>query len=391
MSGAAEIARHLRPGCRVAVADGSGAPIGLAADLTAAATEVGGVNLLLGWCFAPPADLDDAEAFPEIRTIMGGYALRRPIAAGRVHYVPARISAVPGLLAGPLRPDVLVAALRPGRRGGYAFGSEVAWMRAAVDAGATVLAEVNPALPAADAEEELPADRVIVVAEADRPPHRTEPAAIDDDARAIGERVAALIREGACIQVGPGKIAEAAVAALDVPVAVDSGVIVDTVVDLAERGLLLGDPVATYLVGTDRLYEWADGRPLLRRVEHTHDPSRLTGRSLVAINTALQIDAYGSVNVERVGGQTIGGVGGHGDYAAAAARAAAGLSIIALPTTRGGEPTLVEQLDAPASTGYADVDVVVTERGVADLRGLDAQERRRAIAALWGDDPGPAP
>ena len=277
MSASEQIARHLRRGCRVAVADGSGAPVGLAAELTGAAAEVGGVELVLGWCFAAPADLDDQPAFQDIRAIMGGYALRRGIAAGRVHYVPARISAVPGLLAGRLRPDVLVAALRPGRRGGYAFGSEVSWMSAAIDAGATVLAEVNHALPEASAEDELPPERVVVVAETERPPHRTEPARLDDDARAIGARVAGLVPEGARIQFGPGKIGEAAVAALEVPVAVDSGVINDSVVDLAERGLLIGDPVATYLVGTQRLYDWADGRALLRRVEHTHDPSRLSG------------------------------------------------------------------------------------------------------------------
>jgi acyl-CoA hydrolase len=281
-----------------------------------------------------------------------------------------------------LRPDVVVAALRPGRRG-FAYGSEVAWLPAAVGAGATVLAEVNHGLPAASGEPELPRDQVVVIAEVDRPPHQVAPAQMDDDMHTIGRHVASLIPAGSAIQFGPGKIAEAAIAALDVPVHVDSGVISEPVVDLEDRGLLLGDPTGTYLVGSDRLYRWADKRPVLRRIEHTHDMTRLSCRPIVAINTALEVDRAGSVNVERIGGQTLGGVGGHADYAAAAARAPTGLSVLALPTVRGGATTLVDALSAPASTAYADIDVMVTEHGIADLRTLDPQERTAAIAQLW--------
>ena len=376
------IARYLRPGCRVAIADGSGAPIGLSGPLTDAAQQVGGVQLLVGWCFAPPVDLANEVAFPDIRTVMGGYALRKSIAAGRVHYLPARISAIPALLAGPLRPDVVVLALRPGERG-WAFGSEISWMRAAIDSGATVLAEINHGLPRSSGDDEVPIDEAIVVSEVDRRPHVLPPAAVDDDAVAIGHLIAGYIPDGATIQFGPGKIGEAAIAAVDVSVNVDSGVVSDPVVDLDVRGLLLGEPTATYLVGSERLYDWADGRPILHRIEQTHDMSRLMAQPLVAINTALEIDAFGSVNVEKVGGQTLAGIGGHGDYATAASRAPQGLSIIALPTSRAGQRTLVDTLSAPVSTSYADVDVVITERGAADVRGLDPQERAAAICSLW--------
>jgi hypothetical protein len=94
---------------------GSGAAAGLSAVPTAAARAAGGVELVLGWCFEPPVDLDDDAAFPTIRTFMGGYALRRPISAGRVSYFPARAGGLPALLAGPLRPDVVVLAARPTR------------------------------------------------------------------------------------------------------------------------------------------------------------------------------------------------------------------------------------------------------------------------------------
>lgn len=183
--------------------------------------------------------------------------------------------------------------------------------------------------------------------------------------------------------MGPGKITAAALAALTEPVRVRTGVIDDAVVDLDERGLLLDTPETAYVTGTSRLYAWADGRPLARRVEYTHDVTRLSALPFFAINTALEIDYYGQVNVERIGDDPVGGVGGHGDFALAASRSHRGLSIIALPRERGGHVTLVDHLDVPASTAFPDVDIVVCEAGQADLRGLTAAQRRAALTSLW--------
>jgi acyl-CoA hydrolase len=165
------------------------------------------------------------------------------------------------------------------------------------------------------------------------------------------------------VQFGPGGVGDASLRALEVPVHVDSGIVGDAVIDLEARGLLAGPPLATYLAGTPAVYAWADGRPILARVEHTHDPRRLADKTLVAINTALEVDAVGQVNVEGFGGDVIAGVGGHPDFAGAATRSATGLSVVALPTVRGGRPTLV---------------------GTADLRGLDDRERAAALRAIWG-------
>jgi acyl-CoA hydrolase len=103
----------------------------------------------------------------------------------------------------------------------------------------------------------------------------------------------------------------------------------------------------------------------------------------VAVHTALQLDLDGQLNVESVAGSAVAGIGGQPDYAYAAGRSADGLSVVAVPTARGRHLTLVEHLEAPASTASHDIDVIVTELGVADLRGLDRADRRRAIAALW--------
>jgi acyl-CoA hydrolase len=116
----------------------------------------------------------------------------------------------------------------------------------------------------------------------------------------------------------------------------------------------------------------------------THDPGRLAARDLVTVNTALQIDLLGQVNVESVSGRLVAGIGGHSDYAAAGSRSRRGLSVIALASSHRGRSTLVERLRTPVSTRRSSVDVVVTERGCADLRGRSDAERAHLIAALFG-------
>jgi acyl-CoA hydrolase len=380
-----ELAALIEPGATVAVADGAGMPLAVLGELSDAARVVGGVRLVLGWC---PGVLDglDPSAFADVRAMMGGYGLRRLIDAGSIDYLPVRLGAAPALVRDVLRPDLLVASVVP-VPGGFRFGTEASWLRTAVDGGAVVAAVVRPELACADAGQPLPADRVVVVGEDGSGPTEVAWGRPVDIHRCIAERVAALIPPGARLQYGPGAVGTAIVDALRRPVHVDTGMITDAVVALDRRGLLLGLPVGPFLGGSSQLYGWADGRPMLRGLEVTHHPGRLTsGPPLIAVNTALEIDLDGQVNVERIGESAVAGIGGHPDYTFAASGAPGGLSIIALPSVHGGRSTLVERISAPATTPSHDVDVIVTELGVADLRGLGRRERRRAIGRLWGCD-----
>jgi len=378
---AAQIADLVRPGMTVAVGDGFGAPRAVSAELSRAAARAGGVRLILGW--VPRADPDlDFTAFAEVWTVMPGWGLRDGVAAGLVRFPPVRLSAVPALLHGPWRPDLLVASLVP-VGGGYAFGSEVSWQRAAIGAGATVAAVISRGAPRADAGEPLDRDRVVVVGEEKEPPGVLRDTLPGPEHQEIARRVASLIPEGIRLQVGPGPVGDALLRWLTVPVTIDSGLLPDSVAGLARRGLLIGDPVATYLAGGPRLYEWADGRPVLHPIEYTHDLGRLSAGPFIAVNTAVEIDVDGQVNVEGTATAVLGGIGGHADYAAAAARSIGGLSIIAVTIRHNGKPTLVSQLSRPVSTPSQDVDMVVTERGEADLRGLSRPERHKALRALW--------
>lgn len=382
---ARRIREFLRRDCLVAIADGAGLPIGLGRALARAAADVGGVRLVIGWSFEAPVAVD-SPAFTDIRILVGGYGLRQATRQPHVHYVPARLSSIPALLHTALRPDVLLAGVRP-VEGGVGFGTEVSWMRAVVDLGIPILAELNHGLPAAASCGPLPTDQVTVVAEVDRPPLVLDEPKRSTEADAIADHIAPYLTSESVVQYGPGVIGDAVIRGMKVPVRVHSGLVTDAVMDLERRGLLLGDPVAAYVAGTPPLYAWSDGRAIATRIERTHDLTYISDLPFFAINTALEIDLTGQVNVEGFGDNVIAGVGGHPDFAVGGGRALHGMSIAAVTTRRGRHRTLVEELSAPASTARCDVDLVVTERGAADLRGLDDAERRGALIDLWDFDP----
>ncbi len=381
MSENSTLSALLREQMTVAIGDGFGAPRSVSRALSAAAARLAGMRLILGW--VPVADPElDFGAFADVRTFMPGWGLRRAVDAGLVAFAPARMSAAPALLHGPWRPDLLVATVvRSGR--GFRFSTEVSWQRAAIAAGARVAAVISDAAPCADAGEPLSGDQVITIGTTSvAPPAMPEPAPGPAHG-AIAALIAPLIPAGARLQVGPSPIATALLRALAVPVRIDSGLLPGAVTELDARGLLAAEPVAAYLAGGPGLYAWADGRPLLHPIEYTHDLGRLSAEPLFAVNTAVEIDLDGQVNVEGTAASVLGGIGGHPDFAAAAARSAGGLSIVAVTSAHRGRPTLVTRLSRPVSTPAHDVDVVVTERGLADLRGRSRPERRRALAGLW--------
>lgn len=375
------ILNHVPPGGRVALGDGAGAAVEAVAGVVAAAEHLGDLEVVCGWCLG---DTWAALDHPAIRltTFMGGYGMRALLKRGRARYLPLRLGSLPAAFHNALRSDLVVVS---GRSAGlrWAPGTEVCWTAAAMDAGAHVVLVDNPDLPLGAAPGHRP-ERVVAEVVSQHHAVQVPELPVDDVSAAIGERVAALVPEGAPLQYGPGAVGRAVLTSLLRPVRVWSGVVTDAVVDLDERGLLRGSTVATYAVGTDRLYDWMNDRRVLTRVERSHDITALADAGIWAINTALEIDLAGQVNVERIGDDVIAGVGGHADFAMAGARSVRGASVIALPSHRGGRPTLVERLEVPTSTTRSDVDLVLTEHGSVDLRGLDDHERARALASLWG-------
>jgi hypothetical protein len=354
----------------------------IGSTLSAVAREVGSVRLVVGWQPVPMDGLDP-DAFGDVIALMPGWGVRDLLRNPRARFLPTRLAAIPALLADVLRPEVLITRLVR-RDGLLQFGTEVSWQRAAMDCGARTFAVVDTGAPAASGEPPMgPSDVEVLgtVAGGTVCMPQREPEPIHD---ALADRVLQFVPEGARLQYGPGQLGIALLRRALVPMQIDTGMLTDGVIDLDRRGLLAGTPSATYLFGSEALYEWADGRPILRGLHYTHDFTRLSrGAPLVAVNTAIELDPYGQLNVEGVGDKVIGGIGGHPDYCAAARMSKGGLSIIAVPTRTNGRSPLVEQLSRPASTPAHDVDVIVTESGHADLRGADWAQRRHLITELF--------
>ncbi len=371
----------------VALGDGVGAPrcaedgTSVCAELSTWAEEVGDIRLVLGWLTAPLGI--DANAFAEVVALMPGWGVRDVLTSPAARFAPTRLSGIAALLSGALRPDVLLTRVVE-RDGALHFSTEVSWQRAVVDAGVPVLAIVDGNAPKADAGPPLDAAAVQVIAHSVDGPLQFPSPAPEPVHEALADAVLAFVPENARLQYGPGQLGSALLMRAKTRLQIDTGLLTDAVVDLDRRGLLIDMPSATYLFGTEMLYDWADGKPILRGIDYTHDITRLSrGTPLVAVNTAIEIDPFGQVNVEGVGEKIVGGIGGHPDYCAAARISSAGLSIIAVPTAVKGRSPLVERLSRPVSTPAYDVDLIVTESGHADLRGADWPARERLIAALF--------
>lgn len=382
------LAQTLRPGMTVALGDGVGALRTLddgsqvAAVISAASRESGRVRLVLGWLAAPPDGLEP-DAFGDIVALMPGWGVRDVLRAPTARFLPTSVAAMPTLLSGPLRPDLLITRLAA-RDGALRFSTEVSWQRQLIDAGVPTLAIVDESAPAADAGKPLSDSDVRVVGRTSDGPLQLPAKPPEPIHEALADMVLKLVPDGARLQYGPGQLGTALLSRTTKPLHIDTGLLTDAVVDLDRRGLLVGTPSATYLLGSEALYRWADGRPILHGIDHTHDYSRLSrGEPFVAVNTAIEIDPYGQVNVEGIGDKVVGGIGGHPDYSRAARMSPRGLSIIAVPSKVGGRNVLVEQLTRPASTSAHDIDVIVTENGHVDLRCADWSQRQKLITEIF--------
>jgi acyl-CoA hydrolase len=384
----AALRKFLCPGMTLALGDGVGAlrcldnGASVGAAVSAAAREVGSVRLVLGWLPAPVDGLDTG-AFAEVIALMPGWGVREVLHSPSARFLPTRLAAIPSLLTDALRPDVLLTRLVL-REGSLQFGTEVSWQDAVIDSAAKIFAVIDTNTPAAGAVPVPNPSTIEVLGTVDGglielPERKPEPIH-----EALADQVLRCVPEGVRLQYGPGQLGTALLQRTRMPLHIDTGLLTDAVVDLDRRGLLAGMPSATYLLGSKVLYDWADGRPILRGIDHTHDLTRLSrGTPLIAVNTAIEIDPYGQVNVEGLGNKVFGGIGGHPDYCAAARISRGGLSIIAVPSSTNGRSPLVQQLSRPVSTPAHDVDVIVTESGHADLRGADWSQRRDLITDLF--------
>jgi acyl-CoA hydrolase len=208
------------------------------------------------------------------------------------------------------------------------------------------------------------------------------------------------IEDGACIQIGIGAVPDAILKLIGSrkDLGIHSGSIGDGLVDLMESGAVTnahkpfdrGVSVTGTLLGSARLYRFAHDNPkvLLKTSQYTHGDGLASIPKLVTINSALELDLTGQVNAEQSGDDYLGAIGGQADYVRAGHRSAGGHSIIALQSTaKDGKMSRIRpQLSGPVTSARYDVDVIVTEFGAADLRGLTIPERARRLIAIAHPD-----
>ena len=315
----------------------------------------------------------------------------------KVHIVPTHYSEIPGLFARRAVPgDVaLVQLAPPDRFGRCSYGMDAGYVANAVQHARVVIAEINEQMPSV-AGDGIDLDDIDVIVHTDRSVLTAAQPRSTENSESIAEHVTGLISDGDTIQVGVGGIPDAVLRRLGHlrDLAVHSGMIGDPIIDLVEAGVITGAHkprdrgrlVAGTALGSQRLVDFLSTTSVvdMRAVSYTHRPDVLTqvGR-LVAINGAIEVDLTGQVNSEAVNGRWLGAVGGQVDFLRGA-RAMGGVGIIALPSliASSGASRIVSRLSGPVTTARSDVDVVVTEHGIARLSGRDLEQRARALLAV---------
>jgi acetyl-CoA hydrolase len=324
--------------------------------------------------------------------------------AGLLDVVPVHYSQLPQLfLSGACPVDVALIQLSlPDQSGRYSLGMANDYVLDIARRARVVVAEVNAAAPWSCGAALPDGVRIDHWIHSDREPARPVYAGGGDFADRIAARVAALVPDGATIEIGVGLLPDRIVAALSGhrDLGVHTGTIGEGLVDLVEAGVVTnarkpidaGRSVVALLSGGRRLAAFAHHNSELevRPAAYTHAPATLAQLDgLVAINSALEVDLTGQVNAEMVDGRYVGGLGGLVDFCRGAAGAVNGRSIIALGSTARGETVsrIVPRLDrSPVTVGRSDVDTIVTEWGVAELKGRSLAERARRMVAIAHPD-----
>ena len=261
-----------------------------------------------------------------------------------------------------------------------------------------VIAEVNEQIPCSTLDQPLDEELIDFIVPCSRQAVYAAHNAIGDTEKKIAGHLLQVIEDGAVIQYGIGSVPSAILASLSghKRLGIHSGMLTDDIIELIESGVITnetnkvrpGITVGALAVGSERLSQYLHLNPAveLHPASTTHSASALTQQDrLVAINSAFEIDIYGQVNAEMVGDRYLGAVGGQVDFMHAASTHPDGLSVIAIPavTNNGKHSRIVTQLNSPLiTTGKSDVDIIVTEHGLADLRGKTLPQRARAICQI---------
>ncbi|MGC9999612.1 MAG: acetyl-CoA hydrolase/transferase C-terminal domain-containing protein [Bryobacteraceae bacterium] len=331
-----------------------------------------------------------------------GGNVRQAVREGRADYTPIFLSEIEGLfLSGEMPLDIVLLQVAPPDDHGYlSLGTCVDCTLTAARTGTLVIAEVNDHMPRTCGDCFLHVSEIDALVETSRPLlELPRESCADDLHHRIAAHVAALVPDGATLQLGIGGIPDAVLMALENhrDLGIHSELVSDGVIPLIEKGVINGarknlhpgKAILGFVLGTHELFDFLRDNPFFEfhPIRYVNDPFVIAQNDrMVAINSALQVDLTGQVCADSIGTRPYSGVGGQTDFIRGAARSKGGVPIIALPSTaKGGTVSRIAPVLDPGAgvvTSRADVHYVVTEHGVAYLHGKSIRQRAEALIAI---------
>jgi 4-hydroxybutyrate CoA-transferase len=405
VSSALEAVSDIVSGNRVFIHSVAAAPTKLIEAMTARASELRHVEIihLHTEGAAPYANPEFSESF-FTNAMFVGANVRQAIREGRGDYIPVFLSETPLLFRKGILPiDVaLIQVSPPDRHGFCTLGPSVDTSRAAVQTAKLVVAQINPKMPRTHGDGLVHISKIHKAFYVDEPIHQHKTDAPTETEMKIGRFCAELVEDGATLQMGIGAIPNATLAALTnhKDLGIHTEMFSDGVLPLVERGVITnakkrihpGKIVATFVMGTQKIYDFIDDNPLVAMldVQYVNDTAVIRKNPRVtAINSALEVDLTGQICADSIGTYHYSGVGGQMDFIRGASLSEGGKPIIALPSiTEKGISRIVPFLKEGAGvvTTRAHVHYIVTEYGIADLYGKNLTQRAKALIEIAHPD-----
>ena len=394
---AEEAIQKVKSGDRIVFSHACGEPRVLPATLMKRVDELTGVQIVH---MVPMGEAlycrpEYAGSFRHV-ALFSGAPTREAIWENRADYVPYVFSEIPFLFDSVLPVDVAMVTVSPPDKNGFcSLGVSVDYTKKAVESAKIVIAEINKAMPRTHGDSFVHVSEIDCFVEVDIPIAELKATELTDVEINIGKYVTELIEDGSCLQLGIGGIPDAVLKNLGSlkDLGVHSEMISDGVKHLVEKGIVNGRKknfhkdkiVITFLMGSREFYDWVDDNPIIemRTVDYTNNPYIIAqNKNMVAINSALEVDLLGQVCADTIGPKQFSGVGGQLDFVRGARMSEGGKAVIALPSTaKGGISRIVPTLKegAAVTTSRNDVDYVVTDYGIASLKGKTVRDRMKAL------------
>jgi len=347
----------------------------------------------------------DMQDYFKHNAIFAGASTRKAVQEGIADFTTCYFHEVPRLFRDGLLPvDVaMIQVTPPDKHGNCSVGVSVDYTKPAAENARVLIAQMNEKMPRTMGDSFIHISDIDYIVEHSEEIIELHPPKIGDVEREIGRNCATLVEDRSTLQLGIGAIPDAALLFLKdkKDLGIHSEMISDGVLELIREGVInnkaktlhRGKSIVTFLMGTKKLYDYVNDNPSIEfyPVDYVNDPLVIAqNEKMVSINSCIQIDFTGQICSESIGRKQVSGVGGQVDFVRGATMSRGGKSIIAIPSTaaRGSVSRIVPTLDrgAVVTTSRNDVDYVVTEYGIARLKGKTLKERGRSLINISHPD-----